>query len=124
VHYGNKRLCDVNKVFGSVLKIQEQVLQSAQILKVFVCFFLSYLDFFLQLAEGSRVSALVLLQKLKNLLDAFRVELETDAVEILRLVLPKLNFSHGFWMLSFFEGGLWVLLENVFNLLLPVDNGG
>ena len=50
--------------------------------------------------------------------------MNTDAVKILRLVLPEVDFSHWFWVLSVLEGVFWVLLEDVFDLFLPMNYGG
>jgi hypothetical protein len=85
---------------------------------------LSDLNLFLKFAERSRVGALVLFKELKNLLDAFGVELEADAVEVLRLVLPKVKFSHGLGVFAVLQGVFWVLFEDVLDLFLPVNNGG
>jgi hypothetical protein len=85
---------------------------------------LSDLNLFLKFAERSRVGALVLFKELKNLLDAFGVELEADAVEVLRLVLPEVKFSHGLGVFAVLQGVFWVLFEDVLDLFLPVNNGG
>jgi len=53
------------------------------------------LYFFLQFAEWSCVGALVLLKELEDFLDALRVELLADRVQVVRLVLPELNLGGG-----------------------------
>ena len=83
VHDGYKRVYDVAQFLRAVRQIQKEVLQGRKIFEVLVRLLLRDLDFFLQLAEWSRVRALVLLKELKNLLDALGVELDADAVEVL-----------------------------------------
>ena len=78
----------------------------------------------LQLAEWSRVSALVLFKELKDFLDAFRGELLADAVEVLSLILPELNLSGGEWVVLALQVVLRILLQYVFNLFLPMDDCG
>ena len=73
MHDWHKRVSNVSQIFGAVREIKEEVLESRKILEVFIGFFLSDLNFCLQLAKRSRVSTLVLLKEFKNLLDAFRV---------------------------------------------------
>jgi len=68
-------------------------LEGLEILVVLVGLLLGNLHLFLQLGEGSGVGALVLLKELEDLLDALRVELHTDAVQVLGLVSPELDLG-------------------------------
>lgn len=95
VHDGHKLVSNLGQLLRGVTKVVEQVLKSLEVLEVFIGLFLSDLNLLLQLGEGSCVGALVLFEELKDLLDAFRVELHTDAVEVLGLVLPELDLSRG-----------------------------
>jgi len=80
------------------------------------------LNFLLELGEGSCVSRFVLLEELEDLLDALRVQLLANLVQVLGFALPEVELSHGAGVLVVFEGVLGVLLENILNLLLPVDD--
>jgi hypothetical protein len=77
----------------------------------------------LELAEWASIGGLILLQELENLLDSFRIELLADRVEILTLVLPEINLGQRIWVVSVLQGALWVLLEDVLDLLGPVNDG-
>jgi hypothetical protein len=94
-----------------------------QVLVVLISFFLGDLDFLLELGEGGGVGALILLEELKNFLDALGVELQADRVQVLGLVSPELNLGLGQRVVAVLKGALGVLLQHVLYLLLPVDNG-
>jgi hypothetical protein len=80
------------------------------------------LNFLLQLREGSGVGRLVLLEELEHLLNALRVQLLADLVQVLGLGFPEVELSQGVGMPVIFEGILGVLLEHILDLLLPVDD--
>lgn len=63
-------------------------------------------------------------EELQNFLDALRTELDTDAVQVLGFVPPELDFGGGERVSTALERVLGVLLEDVLDLLLPVNNGG
>jgi len=65
-----------------------------------------------------------LFEELQNFLDALRTELDTDAVQVLGFVPPELDFGGGERVSTALERVLGVLLEDVLDLLLPVNNGG
>lgn len=99
-------------------------MESLQVLEVLVSFLLGNLNLLLELAEGSGVGGLVLLEELEDLLDALGVELNADGVEVLGLVLPEVDLGGGEGVVTVLERVLGVLLKHVLNLLLPVDNSG
>ncbi len=78
---------------------------------------------FLELAEGTCLSGLVLLEELENLLHALASELLTNGVEVGGFVPPEGQLSERVGMVSLFEGHLWVLSELCLNLTRPVDGG-
>jgi hypothetical protein len=78
----------------------------------------------LELAERSGVGALVLFKELEDFLDALRVKLLADGIQVLGLVAPELKFGQGVGVATGLKGILRVLFKDIFNLLLPVDNGG
>jgi hypothetical protein len=45
-----------------------------------------------------------------------------DGVEVLALVLPEVELFHGGRVVAVLEGVFGVLLENVLNLLAPLDD--
>ena len=55
-------------------------MQGLQVRVGLLSFFLGDLDFLLELGEGGGVGALILLEELKNFLDALGVELQADRV--------------------------------------------
>jgi hypothetical protein len=123
VHDGHKLISYFGKLLGCIAKVVEQVLQSLEVLEVFVGLLLRDLNLFLKLGERSCIGALVLFKELENLLDALGVELHADAVQVLRLVFPELDLGRGKGVVAVLERVLGVLLEDVLDLLLPVDNG-
>jgi hypothetical protein len=46
-----------------------------------------------------------------------------NAVEIFRLIFPKVYLNQRIWILSTFQNGFGILLQYVSNLLSPCDNG-
>lgn len=64
-----------------------------------------------------------MLEELEDLLDALRVQLLANLVQVLGFALPEVELSQWAGVLVVFEGILGVLLENVLDLLLPVDDG-
>jgi hypothetical protein len=84
---------------------------------------LSDLHFLLQLGERSGVGRLVLLEELEHLLDALRVQLLADLVQVLGLALPEFKLGKRVGVPVVLEGVLGVLLEHILNLLLPVNDG-
>lgn len=124
VHDGHELLSNVGELLGGVGEVVEEVLQGLQVLVVLVGLLLGDLHFLLQLAEGGGVGALVLLEELEDLLDALGVELHADGVQVLGLVLPELDLGGGQGVVAVLERVLGVLLEDVLDLLLPVDDGG
>lgn len=83
VHDWNKEVDDLSELFGAVGQVEEQVLKSQEVLQVFVGLFLGNLNFLLEFAERSGVSAFVLFEELKNFLNALGAQLNPDAVKIL-----------------------------------------
>lgn len=123
VHDGHKKLSNLVGLIAGADELTEEVLESAEILIVLVGLLLGNLDFLLQLGEGGGVGAFVLFKELEDLLNALTVELSADLVEVLALIFPELNLSHGVGVLAVLKGVLGVLLEHVLDLLLPVDDG-
>jgi hypothetical protein len=81
------------------------------------------LNFLLELGEGSCVGRFVLLEELEDLLDALRIQLLANLVQVLGLALPEVELSKRAGVLVVFESILGVLLKDVLDLLLPVDDG-
>jgi len=81
------------------------------------------LYFFLELAEWSSVSGLILLEEFEYLLDSLGAQLLTDRVKVLALVLPELDLSKWVWVISTLESALWILLKDVLDLPGPVKEG-
>lgn len=77
------------------------------------------MNLLLQLAEGTSVCGLVLLEELEDFLDALGVKLFTDGVQVVRLVLPELDLGEGIRMLVTLECALGVLFQDIFNLFGP-----
>jgi len=71
VHDWHEAVENLRKVLRAIREIKEKIFQGRKVLEVLVCLLLRNLDLLLQLAEGSCVGTLVLLQEFKNLLDAF-----------------------------------------------------
>jgi hypothetical protein len=81
------------------------------------------LNFLLKLRERSCVGRFVLLKELEDLLDALRVQLLADLVQVFGLALPEVELGKRAGVLVVLEGILGVLLEDVLDLLLPVNDG-
>ena len=60
-----------------------------------------------------------MLEELEYLLDALRVKLIADGVEILRFVLPEIDLSKGIRVFITLKGALWILLKDVLYLFGP-----
>ena len=90
---------------------------------VFVGFDFGGLDFFAEFAERHRVGAFVLVQKFKNFLNRFVMKLFEDPIEVFAFVLPEINFDDRVWVDFVLEFHFRVLLENIFDLLGPCNNG-
>jgi len=80
-------------------------------------------NFFLELAEWSSVGRFVLFQELQHLLDSLRAKLLADGDEVLGLVSPEVDLGDGVWVLSVLQSALWVSLQDLLDLLRPVDDG-
>jgi hypothetical protein len=80
------------------------------------------LHFLLELGERSGIGRLVLLEELKHFLNALGVQLLADLVQVFGLALPEFNLSERVRVFVVLECVFGVLLEHVFDLLLPVDD--
>jgi hypothetical protein len=122
VHDWDEEVWNLSELLAQVCELVEQSSKGLKILKVLVGLRAGSLDLFLKLAEGTSVSRFVLLEELKNLLDALRVELIANCIKVLGFVLPKLDLSQRIGVLVTLKGALWVLLKNIFNLFGPGDD--
>jgi hypothetical protein len=70
VHDRDEEIGDLGELLAEVGELIEQAGQSLQVLEVLVSLCAGGLDLLLELAEGASVGRLVLLEELKDLLDA------------------------------------------------------
>ena len=123
VHDGHEELGDIGQVLRGVLKLVEVLLEGLEELVVLVSLDASNVNLLLQLAEGTSLGRLVLLEELEHLLDALARELLADGVQVLALVLPELNLSDGAGVDCLFKGLLRVLAKLSLDLSCPVADG-
>jgi hypothetical protein len=123
VHDWNKQISNFIELGSLVGQGVEQLGESLKILVVLIGLRSCSLNFFLQLAEWASVGRFILLKEFENLLDLLGVQLEANGVQVLTLVFPEFDLSQWIWVVSIFECTLWVLLENILDLLGPVNDG-
>mmetsp|Transcript_90028 Transcript_90028/g.275591 ORF Transcript_90028/g.275591 Transcript_90028/m.275591 type:complete len:466 (-) Transcript_90028:653-2050(-) len=97
--------------------------QRGEELEVVVGLLAGLLHVLLQPLEGRRVSALVRLEELEHLLHPVQAELRVDGIQVVRLAPPELDLRSRLRMLALPKQHLWVLLEDVPDLLGPRDHG-
>ena len=123
MHNGDEEIWHFTEILAEISELVEEIREGLKILEVLIGLSPGSLDLLLQLAEGPSVGGLVLLEEFKNLLNALRVELFADSIQVVGLVPPEVDLSEGIRVLVSLESRLRVLLENILNLLSPCDNG-
>ncbi len=123
VHDRDEVLGNIGQIERGVDESVEIFLKGLKVLVVFISLDSGNVHFFLEFAEGTRLSGLVLLEELEDLLHALASELLTNGVEVGGFVPPEGQLSEGVGMVSLFESHLWVLSELGLDLTRPVDGG-
>lgn len=93
MHDWLEEVWNLGEIFASISKIVEEFSESLEILVVLIGLSSCGLNFLLKFTEGSSVSGFVLLKELKHLLYSLRSHLITNGVQVLRFVLPEVDFS-------------------------------
>lgn len=122
VHSWLKHINEVWELLSFIGKLVEDIHESFQVSVVLVGLSSGNLNFFLELAEWTSVSRLVLFKELEDFLDSLRAQLLVDSVKIGALISPEVDFSDWIRVLAVLQGHLWVSLENRFDLLGPVND--
>ena len=94
MHDGHEGFCNGLDLLARVNKVFEESVECLEVLEVFVGFSAGCLDLFLEFGESRGVSALVLLEELENLLNALRIELLANRVQVVTLVAPEVELLH------------------------------
>lgn len=93
MHDGHKEVGHLGKLLAKVGKLVKQSGESLKVFEVLVGLRASSLNLLLELAERSSVGGLVLLEELENFLDALRVKLVANCIQVLGFVLPEIDLS-------------------------------
>lgn len=108
---------------GVVVELFEVVLEGVEVHDVVVGFDAGLLDLLLELGEGVGVGAFGAFEEAEDVFDLDALELFVDGVEVVGLVFPEVEFFEWAWVVALFEDLFWVLLEDVFDLFRPGDDG-
>ena len=82
MHDWHEQVGHLGELSAQVSQVSEKVGQGLQVLVVLISLRSSGLDFLLELAEGASVCGLVLLEELEDFLDALRVKLFADGIQV------------------------------------------
>ena len=82
VHNGDKEVRDLSEILSEISELVEETNKGLKILVVLIGLSAGGLNLLLELGEGTSVSRFVLLEELEHLLNALRVQLLTNGVQI------------------------------------------